>query len=132
MRNVPVGTKGSYTITVGENDLASRLDATLPHVMATRVIVGMMELAAMDAIRPFLDAGEGSVGVAIDIQHIAATPPGHQVRANAEVIKSEGKRLEFKVTAADETEEIGSGVHRRAVIDSAKFNERLKSKVKAK
>ena len=132
MRDVPVETKGSYTITVGENDLASLLDATLPRVMATRVMVGMMELAAMDAIRPFLDAGEGSVGVAIEIQHFAATPPGHKVRANAEVIKSEGKRLEFKVTASDETEEIGSGVHRRAVIDSAKFNDRLKSKLKAK
>jgi fluoroacetyl-CoA thioesterase len=131
MRNVPVGTKGSNTITVAKDDLANLLDATLPAVMATRVMVGMMELAAIDAIRPYLDAGETSVGVGIEVQHVAATPPGHKVRAEAEVTKSEGKRLEFTVKAFDETEEIGSGSHRRAVIDFAKFNERLKSKVKS-
>jgi fluoroacetyl-CoA thioesterase len=132
MRNVPVGAKGTFTQTVGEDDLASRLDATLPPVMATRVMVGMMELAAMDATRSYLDAGESSVGISMDVNHIAATPPGHRVRAEAEVIKSEGRRLEFTVRAFDETEEIGSGTHRRAVIDLAKFNERLKPKLKNK
>ena len=60
-----------------------------------------------------------------------ATPPGHKVRAEAEVTKSEGRRLEFKVRAFDEVEEVGSGTHKRAVIDAAKFNERLKAKIKA-
>jgi predicted thioesterase len=69
--------------------------------------------------------------MSIEIQHTAATPPGHRVRAEAEVTKAEGRRLEFKVSAFDETEQIGSGTHRRAVIDTAKFNERLKPKLKS-
>jgi fluoroacetyl-CoA thioesterase len=130
MRDVPIGTAGTFTHTVTAEDLADKLDPTLPPAMATRVMVGMMELAAMDAIRPYLDTGEGSVGAAMDFVHVAATPPGHRVRAQAEVTKCEGRRLEFKVRAWDESEEIGSGVHRRAVIDSARFNQRLKPKLK--
>ena len=64
------------------------------------------------------------------MQHVAATPPGHRVRAEAEVTKAEGRRLELRVRAFDETEEIGSGTHRRAIVDTAKFNERLKAKRK--
>jgi fluoroacetyl-CoA thioesterase len=130
MRDVPIGTRGAFTLTVTVDDLASKLDATLPAAMATRVMVGMMELAAMDAIGRYLEPGESSVGISIDVIHVAATPPGHRVRAEAEVTKCEGRRLEFKVSARDEAEEIGSGTHRRAVIDFAKFNARLKSKLK--
>ncbi len=131
MRDVPIGSKGSFAHTVIEDDLAIKLDASLPAVMATRVMAGMMELAAMDAIRAYLDPGESSVGIAMDFAHVAATPVGHRVRAEAEVTGCEGRRLEFKVRAFDETEEIGSGTHRRAVIDLAKFNARLKPKLKA-
>jgi len=130
MKPAPEGIKGTYSLTVTADDLASKLDPTLPAVMATRVMVGMMELAAMDAIRSYLDAGESSVGIAMDFIHVSATPVGHRVRAEAELTKCEGRRLEFKVRAWDETEEIGSGIHRRAAIDLAKFNERLKPKMK--
>ena len=130
MRTIPVGTKGTFEIVVGADDLASTMNSALPAVMATRVMVGMMELAAMAAMRDFMDPGETSVGVSIEVQHMAATPPGHRVRAEAEVTRSEGRRLEFAVRAFDETEEIGSGTHRRVVIDLAKFKERLKSKIK--
>ena len=131
MKPIPVGTKGSHSKTVAAADLASQIDASLAAVLSTPAMVAMMEQAAIDAIRPFLDAGESSVGTSIDVNHTAATPPGHKVRAEAEVTKSEGRRLEFKVRAFDEVEEIGSGVHKRAVIDAAKFNERLKAKVKS-
>jgi fluoroacetyl-CoA thioesterase len=130
MRPVPVGTKGTHSITVGDDDLASKLDASLARVMSTPTMIGMMEMAAIDAIRSYYDAGETSVGAGIDVQHSAATPPGHKVRAEAEVTKCEGRRLEFKVTAFDEVEQVGSGIHKRAVIDGAKFNERLKAKIK--
>ncbi len=131
MRDAPIGSKGSFAHTVIDDDLASELDPTLPAVMATRVMVGMMELAAMDAIRGCLDPGESSVGIAMDFIHVAATPVGHRVRAEAELTGCEGRRLEFKVRAFDESEEIGSATHRRAVIDVAKFNQRLKPKLKA-
>ncbi len=131
MRLVPVGTKGTHTITVGDEHLASKLDSSLARVMSTPTMIGMMEMAAIDAIRPFYGAGETSVGAGIEVQHTAATPPGHKVRAEAEVTKCEGRRLEFIVKAFDEIEEIGSGTHKRAVIDAAKFDERLKAKIKA-
>ncbi|MGZ3327679.1 MAG: thioesterase family protein, partial [Xanthobacteraceae bacterium] len=82
------------------------------------------------AIRSYLEPGESAVGTAIDVRHLAATPVGHTVRAEAEVTAVDGKRVEFKVSAYDETEEIGRGTHQRAVINLASFNERLASKVK--
>ena len=130
MKPIPVGAKGRFEQVVAQSHLASELDSSLAQVMSTPTMIGMMELAAMDAIKPFLDPGEGSVGISIDAQHTAATPPKHRVRAEAEVTRSEGRRLEFTVTAFDEAEQIGSGTHRRAVIDTAKFNDRLKAKVK--
>ncbi len=130
MKPIPIGTTGSYAKTVLPTDLASHLDASLAAVMSTPAMVGMMELAAMDAIRPFLDAGESSVGMSIEVTHSAATPPGHRARAEAEVSKVEGRRLEFSVRAFDEVEQVGSGTHRRAVIDAAKFNDRIKAKQK--
>jgi fluoroacetyl-CoA thioesterase len=130
MKPISAGAKGSHSKTVGPVDLASHLDPALAAVMSTPTMVAMMEQAAIDAIRTYLDAGESSVGMSIEVQHTAATPPGHRVRAEAELVKSEGRRLEFKVSAFDEAEQIGSGVHRRAVVDSAKFNERIKTKQK--
>ncbi|HTR61026.1 MAG TPA: thioesterase family protein [Candidatus Binataceae bacterium] len=130
MKPIPVGARGKFEQVVAKSHLASELDSSLAQVMSTPTMIGMMELAAMDAIKPFLDPGEGSVGISIDAQHTAATPPKHRVRAEAEVTRSEGRRLEFTVTAFDEAEQIGSGTHRRAVIDTAKFNDRLKAKVK--
>ena len=131
MRPVPVGTKGTHSITVGNDDLASKLDSSLARVMSTPTMIGMMELAAIDAIRAYYDTGETSVGAGIEVQHTAATPPGHKVRAEAEVTKCEGRRLEFIVRAFDEVEQVGQGTHKRAVIDGAKFDERLKAKIKA-
>ena len=130
MKPIPVGAKGTDTRTVADNDLASHLDPTLAAVLSTPTMVAMMEHAAIDAIRTYLEQGESSVGMTIDVSHVAATPPGHRVRAEAELNKIEGRRLEFSVRAFDEVEEIGSGTHRRAVIDSAKFNDRIKSKKK--
>jgi fluoroacetyl-CoA thioesterase len=88
------------------------------------------QTARRHAIRPYLDSGESAVGTAIDVGHLAATPVGHEVRAEAEVVKVEGKRIEFKVSAHDEIAQIGSGTHQRMVIDLASFNERLAKKSK--
>jgi fluoroacetyl-CoA thioesterase len=131
MKPIPLGTKGSYAKTVVVADLASQIEASLAAVLSTPTMVSMMELAAMEAIKPFLDAGEGSVGMAIEVSHTAATPPGHRARAEAELTKVEGRRLEFAVRAFDDVEQIGSGTHRRAVIDVAKFNDRIKTKQKS-
>ncbi len=131
MKQIPVGVIGTFSKTAAQADLASQLDPSLASVLSTPTMIGMMELAAIDAITTYLEPGESSVGMSIDIQHLAATPPGHQVRAEAELTKIEGRRLEFTVRAFDETEQIGKGIHRRAVVDAAKFDDRLKAKIKS-
>jgi fluoroacetyl-CoA thioesterase len=129
MRQIPLGAKGTFTLRVLPEHLANRFkDAMLPQVLATPVMVLMMENAALNAIRPYLDPGESAVGTAIDVRHLAATPVGHEVRAEAEVIKTEGKHLEFRVLAHDEMEEIGRGTHRRTIINLDSFNARLAGK----
>jgi fluoroacetyl-CoA thioesterase len=129
MRPIPLGTKATFTLRVLPEHLANQFkDAMLPQVLATPVMVLMMENAALNAIRPYLEPGESAVGTAIDVRHLAATPVGHTVRAEAEVTRVDGKRIEFKVSARDEVEEIGSGTHRRMVIDLRSFNERLAGK----
>ena len=130
MKPVPVGAKGKFEQAVETRHLASELDSSLASVLSTPTMVAMMEQAAINAIKPFLDAGESSVGMTIEVSHTAATPPGHRARAEAEVTKVEGRRLEFSVRAFDDVEQIGSGTHRRAVIDAAKFNDRIKIKQK--
>src|ERR1700716_4048113 len=131
MRQIPLGTKATFTLRVLPEHLANQFkDAMLPQVLATPVMILMMENAALNAIRPYLESGESAVGTEINVRHLAATPVGHEVRAEAEVIKVEGKRIEFKLSASDEIEEIGKGTHQRTVIDLRSFKERLASKGK--
>jgi fluoroacetyl-CoA thioesterase len=131
MRQIPLGTKGAFTLHVLPEHLANRFkDAMLPQVLATPVMIMLMENAALNAIKPFLEADESAVGTEIDVRHLAATPVGHDVRAEAEVIRTAGKRIVFKVSASDETEEIGIGTHQRVVINLESFNERLAEKIK--
>jgi len=106
------------------------MEPSLPPVMATCVMSLMMEMAAIDAMQPYMEPGEMSVGIVVNVQHLAATPEGHKVTAYAEVTKVDGRRVEFNVRAADEMDEIGTGTHSRAVADRAKFDERLKKKIK--
>lgn len=132
MRAIPVGAKGSFALRVRPEHLASRFkDPMLPNVLATPVMILAMENAALDAVRAFLDPGESAVGIGVDVRHLAATPVGHEVRAEAEVTKVEGRRIEFTVSARDETEEIGRGSHQRMVVDIARMNERLAKKAPA-
>jgi fluoroacetyl-CoA thioesterase len=131
MRQIPLGTKGTFTLLVQPEHLANQFkDAMLPEVLATPVMILAIENAALSAMRPFLEPGESAVGSEVDVRHLAATPVGHTVRAEAEVIGTTGKQVVFKVSARDETDEIGTGTHQRTVINLASFNERLAKKSK--
>ena len=132
MRPVPAGTKGSYEFIVERKDLAGTMEASLPPVLATAMMSLAMEMAAIDALKAYLEPGEMTVGATVNVSHIAATPEGWKVRAEAEVTKCEGRRIEFNIRALDEKEEIGTGTHMRAVVDRAKFDERFAAKVKAR
>src|SRR5271170_7730471 len=131
MRPVALNATGSRELVVAAEHLAGAVVATLPQVMSTPTMVALMEQAAIAALTPYIEDGETSVGTSISVEHLAATPVGHRVRAEAEVTKVEGRRIEFRVTAFDESDQIGRGVHNRAVIDLAKFTERLKPKLKS-
>ncbi len=95
---------------------------------ATPALVGLMESAAFGAIRPYLPEGQTTVGVEVNIRHLAATPVGMQVRARAELVRIDGRRLYFKVEAWDDVEKIGEGTHQRMIIDEARFNARFETK----
>jgi fluoroacetyl-CoA thioesterase len=87
-----------------------------------------MENAALNAVRDYLDPGESVVGTVVNVRHLAATPVGHRVTAEAVVTKVDGRRIEFDVSAHDEIEEIGTGTHERMVVDMARIDKRLAAK----
>jgi fluoroacetyl-CoA thioesterase len=131
MRPIPLGAKGTFTLRVTPAHLANQFkDAMLPPVFATPMMVMAMENAALNAIRDYLEAGESAVGTTVDIRHLAATPAGHTVAAQAEVTAVDGRRVAFNVSARDETEEIGNGTHERMVVDVARLAKRLAAKGK--
>ena len=101
MHAIPVGAKGSFTLLVGPEHLANRFkDAMLPPVLATPIMVLVMENAALNAVRAYLELGESALGTLVDVRHLAATPVGQQVTAEAEVTEVDGRRIVFAVTAA--------------------------------
>jgi len=126
MKPIPIGVKGSFTLLVQPEHLANRFkDAMLPPVFATPVMIMVMENAALNAIKAYLDPGESAVGTAVNVRHLAATRAGRVVLGEAEVTKVEGRQIEFTVRATEGDREIGAGSHSRAVIDMAKFSRRL-------
>ena len=126
MRPIPVGTRGSFTLVVSNEHLANRFkDAMLPSVLATPVMIMAMENAALNAVKPYFDAGESAVGTSVDVRHLAATPVGRSITALAEVTKVAGRHIEFAIRAVDGADEIGTGTHARVVIDLAKFSAQL-------
>ena len=98
-------------------------------VLATPVVVSLLEAAALDAIERFLPEGHQSVGTHLDVTHFAATPVGMRVRADAELVAVDGRTLKFRVSARDEKEPISEGTHERVVVELARFEERLRRKV---
>jgi fluoroacetyl-CoA thioesterase len=128
MRQIPVGAKGAFALLVQPEHLANRFkDAMLPAVFATPVMIMVMENAALNAIKAYLDPGESAVGTAVNVRHLAATPVGRVVLGEAEVTGVDGRRIEFTVRATEGEKEIGAGSHSRVVIDAVKFAQRLES-----
>jgi fluoroacetyl-CoA thioesterase len=129
MRTIPSGAKGSFSVIITPEHLANRFkDAMLPPVLATPVMIMIMENAALNAMKPYLDASESALGTHVDVRHLAATPAGRRITGEAEVTEVDGRRIAFTIRAKDGTEVIGVGTHERMVIDLAKFSERLKAK----
>jgi len=99
-------------------------------VFATPALAALMEAAAVNALDAILDEGQTTVGVHLDIQHLAATPIGMSVRAEARLMTVEGRRLTFRVSAFDGVEQVGVGSHQRVVVDTERFMSRTAAKVR--
>ena len=99
--------------------------ADMPAVFATAMMVGFMEQTCIEALRPYLDQDQYTVGIHVDMSHVAATPVGMTVEARVELIEVQGKTLVFKVVCSDAAGLIGEGMHRRAIIDLQRFEKRL-------
>ena len=127
---IKVGTKGVARTVVSTENTANRLSSGIAEVFATPMMISLMEGAAAVAVAPFLAQGESTVGTLVNVKHLAATPLGHEVRAEAEVTEVDGKRIVFKVEAYDEVEKIGEGTHERFIIDMNRFMGRVQKKVK--
>lgn len=104
----------------------------MPAVLCTPSLVWFLEHAARDAVLPWLEPGESTVGLEVDIRHVAPTPLGHRVTCTARVIGVEGRRITFQVEARDETEIIARGLHRLQVIRVDGFAERVAKKSPAR
>jgi len=122
------GLTGSTEILVGTRDTAPHVGSGKIKVLATPVMVGLMEEAALNAVEGLLPPGHQTVGIRLDISHTAATPVGMRVTARAEVVKVDGRRLTFRVVAHDEKGIIGEGVHERIVVNVARFDQRTQER----
>lgn len=124
------GLTGSAEIVVGPEHTAPFVGSGRIAVLATPVMINVIEAAALAAIEHLLPAGHQSLGIKLDISHTAATPIGLRVTATAEVVHLEGRTVTFRVEARDEIEPIGGGSHQRVVVSVARFDERVQRKVR--
>lgn len=129
MRPIPTGASGSYRLHVEFRYLANTFkDSILPPVFSTPYLVLIMENAALNAVREYLEAGESAVGTRVDVRHLVATPAGRDVEGRAEVTGTEGRKIFFRVWALDGAEEIGAGTHERTVVSTARIIARMTEK----
>ena len=124
------GLRGSAELVVGEEHTAPSIGSGKVRVLATPVMINLIEAAALAAVEHLLPAGYQSLGTHLDVRHIAATPVGMRVRATAEVASVDGRTIRFRVAAHDEVELIGDGTHERVSVNVAKFDARVQRKLK--
>ena len=118
---VVAGLRGEAHLTVRDIHLATHVGSGSVDVLATPEMICLMEQAAVAAVDHLLPDGDSTVGIHLDVSHLAATPPGMQVTATAELTVVDGRKLEFRVEAHDERELIGRGTHRRMIVHLERF-----------
>jgi predicted thioesterase len=121
---VQPGIEAEITIATTSDMGITHLGKDVPSFYSTPSMIGLMEQTAIKAITPYLDPGEQTVGVQVNVSHIAATPIGMMVTARAKLLETKGRRLVFAVEAYNEKEKIGEGTHERAVIQIERFRKK--------
>ncbi len=128
MDGVTPGLRGTASLVVGTNDTAPRVGSGRIAVLATPVMINLIEEAALNAVEHLLPEGQQSLGTRLDVTHVAPTPVGMAVTAEAEVIAVEGRNITFRVSARDAHDVIGEGQHDRVVVTEARFTARVAEK----
>ena len=123
------GLQGTAEIVVGTRDTAPHVGSGKIGVLATPIMVNLMEAAALQAVERLLPPGHQTVGTHLDVKHFAATPVGLRVRARAELIRIDGRTLTFSIVAEDDRERIGEGTHERLIINVERFDQRMQKKL---
>lgn len=131
LNRISVGRKGTAELVVGREHTAPFVGSGRIAVLATPVMINVIEAAALNAIEHLLPEGHQSLGIHLDVGHTAATPVGLRVTATAEVTAVEGRTIRFRVEARDPFETIGGGTHERVVVSVKRFDERVQRKVRA-
>jgi predicted thioesterase len=126
---IAIGLRGMADLVVGEEHTAPRVGSGRVHVLATPVMINLMESAALAAVERLLPEGHQSLGTRLDVGHYAATPVGMRLRAEAELVAIDGRTLMFRVAAYDERERVGDGTHTRVVVNVARFDARVQAKL---
>ncbi|MDR0244233.1 MAG: thioesterase family protein [Burkholderia sp.] len=132
---IPSGLRHAQTIVVDDSLTVPAVSnaftgfVDMPPVFATAYLVGFVEWTCVEALRPYLDPSQRTVGTHVDLSHCAATPVGMQVTAEIELVEIEGKRLTFRILCRDEVDVICEGRHERFIVDAEKFVRRVASKL---
>jgi predicted thioesterase len=129
MERLSAGLEGNAELVVGDEHTAPRVGSGRVRVLATPVMINLIEASALAAIEHLLPPGYQSLGTRLDVRHIAATPVGMKVVASATVTRVDGRTVHFRVEAKDEKELIGDGTHERVVVNVAKFDARVQKKL---
>jgi len=127
---VKVGLIGETEHTVTDQDTAARWRSGLVDAYSTPTLIGLAENACVIAVEKHLNDDQTSVGIEVSVKHLAATPVGMTVKAKAELVEVDGRRLKFRVEAWDEKEKVCEGWHSRAIVDRSRFVDKLKQKAK--
>ena len=130
LTRISAGLKGTAQLVVGPEHTAPFVGSGRIAVLATPVMINVIEAAALNAVEHLLPAGHQSLGIHLDVSHIAATPLGLEVTATAEVLRVDRRTITFRVEARDTVEAIGGGTHQRVVVSVARFDERVQRKLR--
>ena len=128
MANIPIGTKGESQLLVTTEVAINFMGTEGARVLSTPHMIAGMERCCRDTVLPLLEPGYDTVGTHVNVAHLGATPIGMCVTFTAEVVRVDGRRVEFRVEARDEKEKIGEGTHQRVIVNVAKFATRLAGK----
>ena len=129
MKSVPkIGATGEFQFTVESKHVIDFAADGMPAVLSTPNLIGLLERTARQTLHPFLEADERSVGIEIELRHLAATPLGQSVTCVTRVISVDGRQIGFQIEARDAHELIARGLHKRAVIRVGNFARRVQQK----